>query len=63
MHFLLNEHDTLSSSFSLEVVLKCNIEIKGIASVSKSNPYERTAACEADKGNKQEQVFIKEFLR
>lgn len=36
------------------MILKCNIEIKGIASVSKPNPYERTASCERDKGNKQD---------
>ena len=39
-------HETLWSSCLLKVVLKCNIEVKGIASVSKSNTYERTAAYE-----------------
>lgn len=36
----------LWSNCILEVVLKCNIEVKGIASVSEPNAYERTAACE-----------------
>lgn len=30
----------------LEVVLECNIEVKGITSVCEANAYERTVACE-----------------
>lgn len=52
-------HDTLGSSCILEVVLKCNIKVKSIASVSKPNAYERTAAYERNETNKQELEFNK----
>lgn len=32
------------NEFLLEVVLKCNVEVKGVSSVSKADAYERTAA-------------------
>lgn len=35
----------LRSSYVLEVVLESNIEVKGIAPVSKADAYERAAAC------------------
>lgn len=46
-------HDILWSSYILEVVLQCNIEVKGIASVSKPNAYEGTAAYERNEHNRQ----------
>lgn len=49
--------DTLWSSCILKVVLKCNIEVKGIASVSKSNAYERTAACERNEQQTRVRVY------
>lgn len=54
-------HDTLWSSCVLEVVLKRNIEVKGIASVSKPNAYERTAAYERNEHIRQEVEFSKGF--